>query len=187
MFKNHFSAILGIAAVFAVAAMPADAADDIEVAAQVCSACHGEHGEPQDKTTPIIWGQQQSYGVKQLHDYKSGDRANPIMSPMAEGIAQEDLRRMAAYFAAKSWPAKQASHAPASPPNGVAICWACHQKNLEGGLSGPRLAGQSYEYLLASMRSFADGERTNNSDMPQLMRQLTENERETIAHYLSAL
>ena len=88
MFKNHFSAILGIAAVFAVAAMPADAADDIEVAAQVCSACHGEHGEPQDKTTPIIWGQQQSYGVKQLHDYKSGDRANPIMSPMAEGTGR---------------------------------------------------------------------------------------------------
>ena len=187
MFKNHFSAILGIAAVFAVAAMPADAADDIDVAAQVCSACHGEHGEPQDKTTPIIWGQQQSYGVKQLHDYKSGDRANPIMSPMAEGIAQEDLRRMAAYFAAKSWPAKQASHAPASPPNGIAICWACHQKNFEGGLSGPRLAGQSYEYLAASMRSFADGERTNNSDMPQLMRQLTASEREAIAHYLSAL
>jgi cytochrome c553 len=185
--KSRFSALLGTAAVFAVAATPADAADDIELAAQVCGACHGEHGEPQDKTTPVIWGQQQSYGVKQLHDYKSGDRANSIMSPMAEGIAQEDLRKMAAYFAAKSWPAKHASNASASPPNGIAICGACHQKNLEGGLSGPRLAGQSYEYLVASMRSFADGERTNNADMPQLMRQLTESEREAIAHYLSAL
>jgi len=187
VFKSRFSVILGTAAVFAVAAIPAIAADDIDVAAQICSACHGEHGEPQDKATPIIWGQQQSYGVKQLHDYKSGDRANPVMSSIAEGVAQEDLRKMAAYFAAKSWPAKQASNAPASAPNGIAICWACHQKNFEGGLSGPRLSGQSYEYLVASMRSFADGERTNNSDMPQLMRQLTESERETIAHYLSAL
>ena len=93
MFKNHFSAILGIAAVFAVAAMPADAADDIEVAAQVCSACHGEHGEPQDKTTPIIWGQQEYFLVKQMHDYKSGDRENPVMSTMSQTLTQADLRQ----------------------------------------------------------------------------------------------
>ncbi len=58
------------------------------------------------KTIPIIWGQQQSYLVKQMHDYRSGDRDNPIMTPIAKGLAQEDLRKIAAYFAAKSWPAQ---------------------------------------------------------------------------------
>ena len=29
---------------------------------------------------PIIWGQEQSYLVKQLHDYRSGDRDNQIMA-----------------------------------------------------------------------------------------------------------
>jgi hypothetical protein len=37
------------------------------------------------------------------------------------------------------------------------------------------------------MRSFADDERTNNLDMPKLMKALTESEREAIARYLSGL
>jgi cytochrome c553 len=36
-----------------------------------------------------------------LRVYRSGDRENPIMSPIAKGIAQEDLRKIAAYFAVK--------------------------------------------------------------------------------------
>ena len=45
-------------------------------------------------------------------------------------------------------------------------CRACHGENYEGGAPAPRLAGQSYDYLLASMNSFANDERTNNLDMP---------------------
>ena len=37
----------------------------------------------------------------------------------------------------------------------------CHQPNFEGGPPAPRLAGLSYEYLVAVMRSFAADERTN--------------------------
>jgi mono/diheme cytochrome c family protein len=37
------------------------------------------------------------------------------------------------------------------------------------------------------MQSFADGERTNNLDMPGFMKALTDAERETMAKYLSAL
>jgi hypothetical protein len=38
-----------------------------------------------------------------------GERDSPIMSPIAKGIAEEDLRKIAAYFAAKTWPAQNAS------------------------------------------------------------------------------
>src|SRR5258708_4378800 len=129
----------------------------------MCDACHGQNGVPTDpKTIPIIWGQQQSYLVKQLRDYRNGERDNPIMSPIAKGLAQEDLRKIAAYFAAKSWPASRATAAPASPPNGIAQCQPCHQPNFEGGPPAPRLAGLSYEYLVATMRDFATEERGNN-------------------------
>jgi len=37
------------------------------------------------------------------------------------------------------------------------------------------------------MRAFATDQRTNNGDMPKFMQMLTENEREAIARYLSAL
>ena len=142
---------------FALTAVPAHAADDIEAKAQLCAACHGQNGVPADpKTVPIIWGQQQSYLVKQLRNYRNGERDNPIMTPIAKSLAQEDIRKMAAYFAAKSWPPQRAAAASSVPPNGIAQCQPCHQPNFEGGPPAPRLAGLSYEYLASSMRNFAD-------------------------------
>jgi cytochrome c553 len=188
MFTRLFSTIFSAGISFAVIAAPAYAADDIEAKVQTCAACHGQNGVPiEPKTIPIIWGQQQNYLVKQLHDYRSGDRDNPIMTPIAKGLAQDDLRKIAAYFAAKSWPAQPAATASASPPNGIAQCQPCHQPNFAGGAPAPRLAGLSYEYLVASMRGFATDERTNNGDMPKFMHALTDSEREAMARYLSAL
>ena len=187
MLAGSFSAIFGAGVSFALAVLSAHAADDIEAKAQACAACHGENGVPTDpKTIPIIWGQQQSYLVKQLHDYRSGDRDDPIMSPIAKQLAREDLRKIAAYFAAKSWPAQRATAAPAPPPNGIALCQPCHQPNFEGGPPAPRLAGLSYEYLVAAMHGFAVDERTNNGDMPKFMQALTESERDAMARYLAA-
>ena len=134
MFRRIISTIFGAGVGFAIMVVPAYAADDIEEKAQLCAACHGVNGVPTDpKTIPVIWGQQQSYLVKQLHDYRSGDRDNPIMSSMAKGLAQDDLRKIAAYFAAKGWPAQNATAASASPPNGIAQCQLCHQPKFEGG------------------------------------------------------
>jgi cytochrome c553 len=180
--------IVGTWVCFAVTAVPAHAADDIEAKAQLCAACHGLNGVPADpKTVPIIWGQQQSYLVKQLRNYRNGERDNPIMTPIAKSLAQEDIRKIAAYFAAKSWPPQRAAAAPPVPPNGIAQCQPCHQPNFEGGPPAPRLAGLSYEYLVSSMRNFAADERTNNGDMPKFMQALTESERDAMARYLSGL
>src|SRR5215475_3850198 len=188
MITRQFFAIFGAGLGLAVVAGSALAADDIEAKVQMCVACHGQNGVPTDpKTIPIIAGQQQSYLVKQLHDYRSGDRDNPIMSPIAKSLAQDDLRKISAYFAAKSWPAPTGSSASVPQPNGIAQCRPCHQPNFEGGPPAPRLAGLSYEYLVAVMDSFAADKRTNNGDMPKFMRALTESEREAIARYLSAL
>ena len=188
MFARSASAIFGAAVSFALAVLPAHGADDIEAKAQACAACHGANGVPTDpKTIPIIWGQQQSYLVKQLHDYRSGDRDDPIMSPIAKQLAQEDLRKIAAYFAAKSWPVQSTAAATVPPPTGIAQCQPCHQPNFAGGPPAPRLAGLSYEYLLASMRSFAVNARTNNEDMPKFMRALADGELEAMARYLSGL
>jgi len=188
LFIRLFLAIFGVGLGVAVSTVPARAADDIEAKVQMCATCHGESGMPADpKTMPIIWGQQESYLVKQLHDYRSGDRDNPIMTPIAQGLAQEDLRKIAHYFAAKSWPAQHPAAAATALPKGITQCQPCHQQNFEGGMPAPRLAGLSYDYLVAEMNGFAAEERANNLDMPKFMRMLTDSERDTIAHYLSAL
>jgi cytochrome c553 len=187
MVKSFARALLGAAAVLAIIAGPAPAADDIESRVGVCAACHGQSGVPATSATPTIWGQQANYLYKELHDYHSGDRSNPIMSPIVKTFSLEDLRKVANYFAAKTWPAHEGAPAAGSPPEKITMCRACHGQNFEGGAPAPRLAGLSYEYLAAAMNGFADGHRTNNLDMPGFMKALTDKERDAMAHYLAGL
>ena len=188
MVKSLFAFISGAVAISAVVAAPAHA-QDVESKVLLCAACHGPNGEPTDpKSTPIIWGQQSNYLYKELHDFHSGDRASPIMAPTARSFQLPDLREIANYFAAKTWPAGHpAADAPASVPEGGAMCLACHGQKFEGGQPAPRLAGLSYEYLIGAMNSFANGQRTNNLDMPGFMKALTDKQREAIAHYIAGL
>jgi cytochrome c553 len=55
------------------------------------------------------------------------------------------------------------------------------------GAPAPRLAGQSYEYLIASMNAYADGTRKNNQVMAGIMAGVMPADREAMARYLSAL
>jgi cytochrome c553 len=187
MINHHLPAIFGSLVILAVLGAPAGAAEGIEEKLQVCSTCHGENGQPIDATIPIIWGQTEYFLVKQLHDYKSGDRENLVMASFAKRFTQAELRPAAAYLSKKSWPARATPAAAASPLDGIAVCQICHQPNFAGGLPAPRLAGQSYEYLVEAMRSFAEGERTNNADMVKIMQELSPAQRDAMARYISGL
>jgi cytochrome c553 len=185
---KRFLSMVATGVVVGFVAVPARAQDSIESKVQVCAVCHGQNGVPADpRTTPIIWGQQVYYLDKQLSDYRNGARDNPIMTPIAKTLKQEDLRAIAAYFAAKTWPAHSGGPAPGSPPNGIAMCQPCHQEHFDGGPPAPRLAGLSYEYIAAEMNAFADDKRTNNNDMPKIMKMFSASDREAMAHYLAGL
>ena len=126
MIKGLVASAFGAAVISALVALPANAQDDMAAKTTVCGACHGQNGEPVSGNTPVIWGQQSNFLYKELHDYHSGERANPIMAPLVKNFSLQDLRGIANYFAAKTWPAKQASTAaPAgAEPEGIAMCKA---------------------------------------------------------------
>jgi len=151
----------------------------------VCNTCHGADGSPRQANTPVIWGQQEAYLVKQMHDFQTGDRDSEVMTWMATALTQSELGSAAAFFAKKGWPARVARAAAASPPATVAVCQVCHQQNFAGGPAAPRLAGQSYEYLVETMRRYAEGERKNNTDMMRIMQAIPAAEREAMARYIS--
>lgn len=68
-------------------------------AQQVCSACHGADGNKTlDNTYPKLAGQYPDYLSKALHDYKSGMRKNPIMGGQAQGLSEQEIADVAAYF-----------------------------------------------------------------------------------------
>jgi cytochrome c553 len=196
MINNHVPTVFGVLVILAALAAPANAAEAIpssgspaEFGAKllVCSVCHGGSGAPKNATIPVLSGQQESYLVKQLHDFQSGARNFEVMSWMATTLSPTELESAAAYFAKMSWPARPAAAAATSPPAMVAVCEVCHQQNFVGGLPAPRLAGQSYDYLVEAMRRFADGERTNNGDMTKIMAAISPAERQAMARYISGL
>jgi cytochrome c553 len=196
MINNHVATVFGVLTVLAALGASANADEPIPTSSTpaefgakllVCNVCHGADGAPKSATTPVLWGQQESYLVKQLHDFQSGDRKFEVMSWMATTLTPTELGSAAAYFAKKSWPSRPAAVAAASPPAMVAVCEVCHQKNFSGGLPAPRLAGQSYEYLVDTMRRFAVGERANNADMTKIMTAIPPADRDAMARYISGL
>ena len=47
-------------------------AQSVEDKAAICGACHGLKGLPEDKSTPIIWGQNAGYLYLQFRDFQKG-------------------------------------------------------------------------------------------------------------------
>lgn len=150
-------------------------AEAIEEKAAVCSTCHGEKGVPIDKVTPIIWGQMEGYIYLQLRDFKSGARANDLMQAVVADLTKDDLKALAAYFAAKPWPdlqqpsASKDVAAAALALNTSVGCTGCHLGDYQGDSTVPRLAGQQHEYMDKTIKEFRARTRANNPGMSDLM------------------
>ncbi len=87
-------------------AMPAiaDAAGDAaagKAKSAVCTACHGADGNSTNPLWPNLAGQHAAYMVKQLKDFKSGARKDPVMAPMAAPLSETDMENLAAYYASQ--------------------------------------------------------------------------------------
>ncbi|MFT5756008.1 MAG: cytochrome c553 [Alteromonadaceae bacterium] len=65
----------------------------------MCAACHGAAGISAVPMYPNLAGQKEAYLAKQLRDFKSGARKDPVMGPMAMALNDEDVANVAAYYA----------------------------------------------------------------------------------------
>lgn len=191
--RSRFLFCLVLCAAWVWAAPGPLRADTVEDKAVVCGGCHGENGVPQDRTMPVIWGQQEGYLYLQLRDYKRRDRKNDIMEAIVADLERADMLALAAYFAQKPWPALRqppASGAVAARAHqaNVAIgCTGCHLGEYQGAGTQPRLAGQTKEYLLQSMLDFRTRKRGNNPGMSDLMIATPEADIAAMAEYLAGL
>lgn len=82
---------------------PAQAAGDAaagQAKAAMCTGCHGAKGEG-IPPNPALAGKPEAEQVKALKDYKSGARANPVMSGMAATLSDQDMENVAAFFASQ--------------------------------------------------------------------------------------
>lgn len=66
--------------------------------AALCAACHGDNGQGV-APNPALAGKPEAEQVKALKEYKSGAKTNPLMSPIAAILSDQDMENLAAYYA----------------------------------------------------------------------------------------
>lgn len=173
----------------------------VEAGAQksaVCAACHGADGNSAVPEWPSLAGQHSSYIVAQLTAFKVGERQNPLMSPMAVGLSEQDILDLAAYFEAQQPAAREADpelvdhgrriFLGGDLERGVTACVACHGPTGQGNpLAGyPVVAGQHATYTSAALRSYAAGERQNQM-MQEIAARLSAEDIRSVSAFMQGL
>ncbi len=170
-----------------------------------CMVCHGPDGKGNAAAGfPHIAGLNAGYLGKQLHDYASETRKNPVMKPMASSMTDDDISAVAAYYESlKSSAPTVVAYQPADPANqgewlavrgdwdnSIPGCNQCHGPNGVGvGESFPTLAGQHSGYLKTQLNAWRAGDRDNdpNQLMKGIAERLSEAQINLIADYYANL
>jgi cytochrome c553 len=90
------------AALLAAAAAPAPA-QDLQAGRQraaACAVCHGAAGLSVTPDAPHLAGQPAIYLAAQLRAYRSGARKHEVMNVLAKPLTDDDIRDLAAWYAA---------------------------------------------------------------------------------------
>lgn len=166
--------------------------------AEACAACHGKEGMSVNPEWPNLAGQHAGYLVSSLKAFKSGARKNDMMSGMAAGLSDADMRNVAAYFAKSSCGVTGGDKAKAVLGKAKvteAGCAACHNA---GGLRGtgaagisasrtwPNLAGQNAGYLTVALKSFRDDSRSH-AVMSSVAKTLSDSDIDNLSAYFASV
>jgi len=164
-----------------------------------CVSCHGAAGNSTIAVNPKLAGQVEAYTYKQLVDFTTPNRNNPVMSAYAKMLTDEDKKNVAAYLgaqAAKQGAAKNKDSVELGKKiyrggiagTGVAACASCHGANGNGIPSQfPRIAGQHQDYTVAQLQAFKSGARKNSVQMSTLAKRMSDEEMKAVADYIAGL
>ena len=169
--------------------------------AVTCVACHGPDGNSMNPIWPKLAGQHPRYIKKQLQQFKSGARQDPLMASLAQPLSDQDMDDLAAYFSSQTQQGGEAAadavalgerlYRGGVPAKGLAACMACHgpQGLGVGSAQFPRIGGQHAAYVEKTLKDFRAKARTN--DMNEMMRgvaaQMTDAEIAAVAQYVQGL
>lgn len=98
MKKLLSAVVMGVAVAASGAALAAGDAAAGKAKSGTCAGCHGANGVSNNPLWPNLAGQKDAYLVKQLKAFRDGTRSDPMMSPMAKPLSDDDINNLAAYF-----------------------------------------------------------------------------------------
>ena len=165
----------------------------------VCAACHGADGNAGSPEYPRLAGQHPEYLAKQLHEFKSGKRANAIMSGFSAMLSDADVQNISAWLAVQKPKAGAAKdkelvslgeqiYRGGIADRNIPACAGCHSPNGAGIPSQyPRLSGQHAAYPEAQLKALRDGTRANNNVMHEVAAKMNDREIKAVADYAAGL
>ncbi|NIC08077.1 c-type cytochrome [Billgrantia bachuensis] len=163
----------------------------LEEQTQICGSCHGEDGNATEKGVPSLAGQPALALTNQLIYFRERLRRNEIMTPQAQGLSDEEIQGLAAYYAEQ----------PLAPPDEAPDkelmergrelarehrCASCHRTDFSGQQQMPRLAHQREDYLAQAMRDYRERARGGpDTTMVEVLRNVDDDEIDALAHFLA--
>lgn len=168
-----------------------------------CAACHLADGNSKDPIYPILAGQHASYIEKQLLNFKTGERENALMAPMAAPLSEQDRADLAAYFSKQQpqlFPVDltqeliqhgEALYRGGDRKRGIPACLACHGPRGDGLVQAkyPRISAQHPQYVKSQLELFRAGKRANdpNTMMRLVAAKLTDRDIDALSKYVVGL
>jgi cytochrome c553 len=177
------------------------------IVTQVCAACHAADGNSVTPANPKLAGQHAEYIIKQLRNFKDavkdpnkdGVRRSAVMGGIAGALTDQDMLNLGAYFSEKTmkpgsaklpYDLGQKVYRGGNAGTGVPACAACHGPTGAGiPTQFPRLGGQHADYILAQLKAFRAGDRTNDAGkmMRIIANKMSDQEMLAVANYISGL
>ena len=183
-------------------ALPAAADDDLRIQALVsgrCSLCHGATGSSSSPLYPKLAGQHPEYLLKQLRNFKNGERESSDMRKVVKQLEEEDMRVLVQFFSRQTptrgnpaYPEMRAGReklvSNGNPEQGPRPCIERHLDTGMGRATLPRIGGQHALYIETQLALFEERKRTNdNAQMQEIAAKLSIEEIRAVAEYLSGL
>ena len=199
---------LGLALSLTLAMSNATASEDVmqgdaqegKAKSTTCLACHSADGNSVVPTFPKLAGQHAEYTVKQLNDFKAGDRVDGTMQGMVAALSEQDMLNLGKFYSEQTPNVGEVSAEMADAAKAgeeiyraglakfsVTACMACHGPDGKGvAPSFPRLSGQHAPYIEKQLLAFKDGSRTD-SMMSSIAFPLSAEQIKNLAIYISGL
>lgn len=130
-----------------------------------CLACHGENGQSENPDTPSLGSQTAPYALIQIYLFREKQRVVEIMNDMTKSFTDDDLRTFSDFIAKLPPPKPPADAGDAARlASGRALitqhrCNSCHNLDLSGRESIPRIADQREDYLVKTLREYKNNTR----------------------------
>ena len=164
-----------------------------------CASCHGAGGNSTIVANPKLAAQPQAYIHKQLVDFTTPNRQQPVMTTYAKMLSDEEKSNIAAWLSAqqaKPGAAKNKDtvelgrkiYRGGIADRGVAACASCHGATGSGiPAQYPRSAGQHQDYTVTQLQAFKAGTRANSPQMTTLAQRMSPDEMKAVADYIAGL